>query len=67
MKARMAYADRLGVPFVVFVGEDEIASGKLAVKDMTSGEQVSLAPGEAAEYIKKALAAGEGARCIKEK
>ena len=66
MKARMAYADRLGVPFVVFVGEDEIASGKLAVKDMTSGEQVSLAPGEAAEFIKKALAAGEDARCIKE-
>ena len=66
MKARMAYADRLGVPFVVFVGEDEIASGKLAVKDMTSREQVSLAPGEAAEFIKKALAAGEGARCIKE-
>ncbi|MBO6010368.1 MAG: ATP phosphoribosyltransferase regulatory subunit, partial [Oscillospiraceae bacterium] len=67
MKAKMSYADRLGIPFVVFVGDDEIASGKLAVKDMTSGEQVSLEPGEAAGFIKKALAAGEGARCIKEK
>ena len=67
MKARMTYADRLGIPFVVFVGEDEIASGKLAVKNMVSGEQVSLAPDEAAGFIKNALAAGEGARCIKEK
>ncbi|MBR5113726.1 MAG: histidine--tRNA ligase [Oscillospiraceae bacterium] len=66
MKARMTYADRLGIPFVVFVGEDEIASGKLAVKNMVSGEQVSLAPDEAAGFIKNALAAGEGARCIKE-
>ncbi len=67
MKAKMTYADRLGIPFVVFVGDDEIASGKLAVKNMVSGEQVSLAPGEAAEYLKKALAAGSDARCIKEK
>ena len=67
MKAKMTYADRLGIPFVVFVGDDEIASGKLAVKNMVSGEQVSLSPDEAAEYLKNALAAGSDARCIKEK
>jgi histidyl-tRNA synthetase len=67
MKAKMTYADRLGIPFVVFVGEDEIASGRLAVKNMVSGEQVSLAPDEAAGFMKNALAAGDGARCIKEK
>ncbi len=66
MKAKMTYADRLGIPFVVFVGDDEIASGKLAVKNMVSGEQVSLSPDEAAEYLKNALAAGSDARCIKE-
>ncbi|MCR5648015.1 MAG: histidine--tRNA ligase [Oscillospiraceae bacterium] len=66
MKAKMTYADRLGIPFVVFVGDDEIASGKLAVKNMVSGEQVSLSPDEAAEYLKNALAAGSDTRCIKE-
>ena len=67
MKARMSYADRLRIPFVVFVGEDEISSGKLTVKDMASGEQTALTPDDASEYFKNALAAAAGARCIKEK
>jgi len=38
-KARMSYADKIGVPFVALLGEDEIAQDKLTIKDMRSGEQ----------------------------
>lgn len=38
----MNYADKLGVPYVVFLGDDEIAAGLVACKDMTSGEQTKL-------------------------
>jgi len=55
-KARMGYADKLGFPFVVLIGEDEIAAGKAALKDMESGEQVLVTPAEAAERVLRALA-----------
>ena len=41
-KAKMNYAAKLGVPYVVFLGDDEIAAGLVACKDMTSGEQTKL-------------------------
>ena len=41
-KAKMSYADKTGVPFVVFLGEDEIREGVVACKDMVSGEQTKL-------------------------
>ena len=41
-KAKMNYADKLGVPYVVFLGDDEIAAGLVACKDMTSGEQTQV-------------------------
>ena len=59
-KQKMAYADKLGVPFAVLLGEDEIAEGKCSVKNMRTGEQVKLTPAEAQEYIINALAAGNG-------
>ena len=55
-KAKMAYADKIGVPFAVLIGEDEIAAGVVSVKDMTSGEQRKLSPAEAAAFIKAAVA-----------
>ena len=41
-KAKMNYANNLGIPYVLFLGEDEIASGVVACKDMASGEQTKL-------------------------
>ena len=38
-KNKVSYADKLGIPFVVFLGEDEISRGLIKVKDMTTGEQ----------------------------
>ena len=55
-KQKMAYADKLGVKFAVLLGEDEIAAGKCSVKDMVTGQQITVTPAEAAEYIRAALA-----------
>ncbi len=52
-KAKMAYADKIGAPFAVLVGEDEIAQGLLTVKDMQSGQQQKLSPREAARFIRR--------------
>ena len=65
-KARMAYADRIGVPFTVFVGEDEIREGVISVKDMSSGEQRKLSVPEAAELISASVSSRRGARIIRE-
>ena len=59
-KQKMAYADKLGVPFAVLLGEDEITEGKCSVKNMRTGEQTTVSPGEACSIIKAALAANNG-------
>ena len=53
---KMAYADKLGVKFAVLLGEDEIAAGKCSVKNMVTGEQITVTPEEAAAHIQAALA-----------
>ncbi|MBE6945245.1 MAG: histidine--tRNA ligase [Ruminococcaceae bacterium] len=50
-KQKMAYADKLGIPYAVLLGEDEIAAGKCSVKDLSTGEQVTVTAQEAAEMI----------------
>ena len=59
-KQKMAYADKLCVPFAVLLGEDEIAEGVCSVKNMQTGEQVKLPGEEAAAYIAAALSANQG-------
>ena len=54
-KQKMSYADKLGVPFAVLLGEDEINAGKCSVKDMRSGEQKLLTPEEAVGYLTERL------------
>jgi len=60
-KQKMAYANKLEVPFAVLLGEDEIAEGKCSVKNMVTGEQCKLSPAEAAAHIKATLANKSGA------
>ena len=59
-KQKMSYCDKLGVPFAVLLGEDEIAQGKCAVKNMRTGEQLLLTAQEAADHILATLAANNG-------
>ena len=54
-KQKMAYANKLGVPFAVLLGEDEISQGVCSVKNMTTGEQQQLKPEAAAAYIRQAV------------
>ncbi|HEV7379479.1 MAG TPA: histidine--tRNA ligase [Dyadobacter sp.] len=42
LKKQLDYADRKNIPFVILVGSDEIQSGKLTLKNMTTGEQQKL-------------------------
>ena len=65
-KAKMNYADKLGVPYVVFLGEDEIAEGVLSVKDMRSGEQRKLSVSETAALIRADMSARASAALIRE-
>ena len=39
MKKQMGYADSKQIPFVAIVGGDEMAQGKVMLKNMSSGEQ----------------------------
>ena len=41
MKKQMSYANALSIPYVAFIGDDEIAQHTISVKDMESGEQQS--------------------------
>ena len=66
-KAKMNYADKLGVPYVIFLGDDEIAQSLISCKDMTSGEQVKLPFDEALALIQKGLAEKNQGKVILEK
>ena len=59
-KQKMSYCDKLGVPFAVLLGEDEIAQDKCSVKNMRTGVQVTVSAGEAVALIKATLAANNG-------
>ncbi len=50
-KQKLSYCDKLGVPYAVLLGEDEIAQGKCALKDMRTGQQQLLTAQEAAQVI----------------
>ena len=55
-KQKISYADKLGIPYVVFLGEDEISAGVVACKDMKTGEQTKLEPAATIYRIKAGLA-----------
>ncbi len=65
-KQKMTYADRLGVPYSAFLGEDEISQGKVSLKNMTSGEQRLLPVDEAVAAVLKALETNERTAPIRE-
>ena len=56
-KAKISYADKLRIPYVVFLGEDEIVRSECSVKDLRSGEQKSLPVAEAITLIREGIAA----------
>ena len=52
MKKQMEYANRRNIPYVAIIGSNELAEGKVTLKDMRNGDQVSVAANSLAEHIK---------------
>ena len=66
-KQKLSYADKLSIPFAALLGEDEIAQGKVTVKNLTTGEQQTLTPAEAVELVRSTLAARPAACPIQDR
>ena len=65
-KAKMSYADKLSITFVILVGEDVIKENVVSVKDMLTGEQKKLTFAQAAEEIAAAVSERNSGAVIKE-
>ena len=52
MKKQMSYANAKQIPFVALAGENEMAAGKLTLKNMQTGEQTLVAPDELIAAVK---------------
>lgn len=51
MKQKMKYADRLEIPYVLVIGENEVKESKVAFKDMISGDQELITVEEVIERL----------------
>jgi histidyl-tRNA synthetase len=65
-KAKVSYADKLKIPFVVFLGTDEISSGRVTFKDMKTGEQMTVSSAIMTAAVRAKLADLRGGAPIKE-
>ncbi len=63
-KAKMSYCNKLGIPYAVLLGEDEIKLGAVSVKNMETGEQNTVPAAQAAGYIAAAIAKSAAAAPI---
>lgn len=52
MKKQMEYANRRNIPYVAIIGSNELAEGKVTLKDMRNGSQTSVAADSIAGHIK---------------
>lgn len=55
-KAKMSYADKLKVPFVLFLGEDEVNAAAVSIKNMRTGEQETIPQEQAAGWLLSKIA-----------
>ena len=55
-KKQMTYADKAGIPYVIFLGEDEMAKKQAKVKNMQSGEQTDVPLDNLASYLQMKVA-----------
>lgn len=66
-KSKITYADKLSIPYVVFMGEDEIKNNIVALKELATGEQTNTGFDEALERIKTGLAKNQNQKVILDK
>jgi histidyl-tRNA synthetase len=53
IKAKFKYADKLQIPYVIVIGEDEVNSGTVTLKNMETGEQQKYLLEEVIKQIKE--------------
>ena len=53
IKAKFKYADKLNIPFVAIIGEEEVKNNTVSLKNLYTGEQVQVTVKDAADIIKK--------------
>ena len=53
IKAKFKYADKLEIPFVIVIGEDEVAENKVTLKNMKTGEEEKISIEECLVRLKK--------------
>lgn len=51
IKSKFKYADKLQIPYAIIIGEDEIATGKLTLKNMQTGEQRQMTAEEIVQLM----------------
>ena len=64
-KQKLSYASKLGIPYAVIIGEDELASGEVSLKDMNAGTQARYTPEDAALAVLAGLKARAEEKLIK--
>ena len=65
-KAKIGYADKLGIPFVIFLGEDEVAQHVCALKNMATGVQEAVTSAAALETIRAEIARRSAGAILRE-
>lgn len=53
MKAKFKYADKLKIPYVAIIGEDEVKENKVSLKNLVTGKQDTINIQEAVEILKE--------------
>ena len=56
MKAQMKAADRSGAAVALIVGTNEVESGSIVMRSLSSGEQTTIADGDVVEAVRRLLA-----------
>jgi histidyl-tRNA synthetase len=52
---KLNYANKLGIPYVAIIGEDEVKKNTVCIKDMNSGEQSVYTIDELTEFVKNIM------------
>ncbi len=55
IKSKFKYADKLNIPYTIVIGDEEVASNKVTLKNMTTGEQETLGIEGVIDKIRKGM------------
>jgi histidyl-tRNA synthetase len=59
LSKQLKFADHQGIPIVTVLGPDEIQAGKVTIKDMATGKQLTLAREQSIQHITKLLSSAD--------